>query len=114
MPSLAVQIGTSATTNYDDTTVEPGGVYVYWIKAANDACVSRFSTNDTGYAQPVLAVAPTYLAASCMLGQNATSQAFEVWNAGGTTLVYAVSDDTEWLTCNPPTARAPASTTPSR
>jgi C1A family cysteine protease/PKD repeat protein len=97
----AARIGDSATTNFDNQALDPGGTYVYWIRAANADCVSRFSTNNPGYAQAALAVAPTNLVADCIPGENATNQAFEVRNAGGTTLVYAVATDAPWLSCWP-------------
>src|SRR5207244_10066646 len=34
-------------------------------------------------------------------GQNAASQSFDVWDAGGGTLSYSISDDAAWLSVNP-------------
>jgi formylglycine-generating enzyme required for sulfatase activity len=50
---------------------------------------------------PHLSVNPTALDASCTAGQNAASQSFEVWNSGGGTLNYSVSESISWLSCNP-------------
>ncbi|MBN2092957.1 hypothetical protein JW964_25265, partial [candidate division KSB1 bacterium] len=51
---------------------------------------------------PRPAVSVTSLSNSCVFGTNATNQSFEVWNSGGGTLFYAISDNaTSWLSCAP-------------
>jgi len=45
----AGQIGTSSTTNYDDSTATPGTIYNYWVRATDGSNVSSFSSSDTGY-----------------------------------------------------------------
>jgi hypothetical protein len=44
---------------------------------------------------------PASLSQSVTQGQDAGSQSFEVWNSGGGTLNYSISDDAPWLSCNP-------------
>lgn len=50
---------------------------------------------------PEIALSTTSLSVSCQQGSNATSQTFEVWNSGGGTLSYFVSDNADWLSCQP-------------
>ena len=50
---------------------------------------------------PTLSVSVTSLAASCPVGQSEVSQSFEVWNSGGGTLAYRISDNTDWLETSP-------------
>ncbi len=50
---------------------------------------------------PAISVNTTGLSASCIEGKNAAEQSFEVWNSGGKTLNYSISDNVSWLTCNP-------------
>ncbi len=52
-------------------------------------------------AAPDLSVSITSLSASSTQGQNAASQTFEVWNSGGGTLTYTISQDAAWLSCTP-------------
>ena len=44
---------------------------------------------------------PASLSQSVTQGQDAGSRSFEVWNSGGGTLNYIISDDATWLSCNP-------------
>ena len=48
-----------------------------------------------------IAVSPTSLVQSCPRGQNASSQIFEVWNSGGSTLTYAISANAAWVSVTP-------------
>jgi len=43
---------------------------------------------------------PTTLSPACAQGTNAASQSFQVWNSGGGTLSYTISDNVGWLACN--------------
>ncbi len=53
---------------------------------------------------PTIGFTAIPLTASCAAGQNATSQSFYVWNAGGEgTLNYTISDDAAWLSQTPAT-----------
>ncbi|MFC1461917.1 SUMF1/EgtB/PvdO family nonheme iron enzyme, partial [Verrucomicrobiota bacterium] len=57
----ASSIGTSATTNYDDTSVGHNTNYYYWVKSTNSVLISAFSENDTGYCK---VPAPTGISAT--------------------------------------------------
>jgi len=50
---------------------------------------------------PSISRAPASLSTSATQGTNASSQSFQVSNAGGGTLSYTVSDDASWLSCSP-------------
>ena len=43
----------------------------------------------------------TRINAACAPGQNAPGQVFQVFNTGGGTLNYSISDDAAWLACTP-------------
>jgi hypothetical protein len=43
---------------------------------------------------------PTTLSPACTQGANAAGQSFQVWNSGGGTLSYTISDNVGWLACN--------------
>lgn len=45
----ASQIGTSATSPYDDYTADPGVMYWYWVKGYDATGESTFSSSDSGY-----------------------------------------------------------------
>jgi pimeloyl-ACP methyl ester carboxylesterase len=50
---------------------------------------------------PLICLGLSTLIATVVQGQHAPPQAFEVWNCGGGTLVYSVSDDATWLSVMP-------------
>ncbi len=50
---------------------------------------------------PILAVAPTNLAASLRWGNNTTNLILRIWNAGGQTLRYSFAGMTNWLAIRP-------------
>jgi hypothetical protein len=50
---------------------------------------------------PEISRNPSTLYPSCTQGQNASSQSFEIWNSGGGTLSYSISDNVSWLSCSP-------------
>jgi BACON domain-containing protein/Big-like domain-containing protein len=50
---------------------------------------------------PVIARSTPTLSPFCSEGLDATSQTFDVWNAGGSTLNYTIGDDVAWLSCAP-------------
>ena len=56
--AAASQIGTSASSPYDDTGATAETTYYYWLKATNSAGASAFSSADTGRRAPVV-VAPS-------------------------------------------------------
>ncbi|MBI5117210.1 M6 family metalloprotease domain-containing protein, partial [Candidatus Poribacteria bacterium] len=53
--------------------------------------------------QSTIARSPTSLTNTCSVGYNAPNQSFEVWNSGGATLSYTISDNVTWLACAPTT-----------
>jgi hypothetical protein len=53
--------------------------------------------------QPAICREPPTLAPTCAYGENVADGTFEVWNCGpsGTMLAYAITDDVDWLWCEP-------------
>jgi hypothetical protein len=82
-------IGTSATTSYNDATAVNGNQYCYWAKARNSWGVSGYSKFDTGYigaASPLL-TAPTGVAAT---DGTVAGKVTLTWNAVSGALIYEV------------------------
>ena len=52
-------------------------------------------------ATPMISRSPGSLSNSCAVGTDALSQRCEVWNSGGGTLNYTISDAVTWLSCSP-------------
>ncbi len=50
---------------------------------------------------PEISLDPSTLSPSCAAGDDAPGQSFDVWNSGGGTLDYTVSDDAGWLSVSP-------------
>ncbi len=50
---------------------------------------------------PTIALSLASLSPSCFIGDDATSQTFDIWNSGTGTLTYTISDDAPWLVCTP-------------
>ena len=50
---------------------------------------------------PTLSVSVSSLTVSCPMGQSEVSQSFDVWNLGGGTLTYRISDNADWLETSP-------------
>lgn len=49
-PASATSLATGITAaTYSDTTVVPGTLYYYWVKAVNEVATSAFSGSNTGY-----------------------------------------------------------------
>lgn len=48
-PTNASLCAVSSTTNYTDSSAEPGKLYYYWVRATNILGASVFSASDTGY-----------------------------------------------------------------
>jgi hypothetical protein len=66
---------------------------------SNEACTAASESPSS----PTISLAPTSLLASCTQGSNATAQSLQIWNSGGGTLSYAISDNASWLSCGPTT-----------
>ncbi len=47
--SQASKLSSPTTTSYNDTSVQPGMRYYYWVRAVTVAGTSAFSSSDTGY-----------------------------------------------------------------
>ena len=54
-----------------------------------------------GSTQPGISLSPSPLSSSCFEGSDASDQSFDVWNSGGGTLSYSISDNAAWLSCTP-------------
>jgi hypothetical protein len=52
-------------------------------------------------APPALECSPTSLSQTITVGQTATTQTYAVWNSGGSSLTYSVSESADWLTVSP-------------
>ncbi len=58
------------------------------------------------YYPPEIALGPSTLVNSCLQGQDAPPQTFDVWNSGSGTLFYSITDDSDWLYCIPTNGEA--------
>lgn len=58
-------------------------------------------TASGGVLSPSISRSPISLSTSCLLGTDAPNQSFDVWNSGGGTLNYSISDNVDWLSCTP-------------
>jgi hypothetical protein len=81
----------------DDNTT-----YCFVVRAFNEFGESGDS-NEAVYSpsSSTISLDRSSLLNSCTEGSNASSQNFEIWNSGGGTLTYSISDDAEWLSCTP-------------
>ena len=91
---------------FDNTlNVQAGTWYVYSVKAEDGTGQQEFSDNlwvyipsDVCPLPAAICRSPTSLTQSVTQGQNAPSQSFSVWNCGGGTLSYSISDNNvTWL-----------------
>jgi hypothetical protein len=103
--SISPSSGTSTgehdtiTVNYDTTELLEG------VHAATITISDPSATNDpqtigvtlTVGPPPNVALSPSSLIQSSRQGENATSQTFEVWNSGGGTLSYSITEDAPWI-----------------
>ena len=81
----------------DDSTT-----YYFVVRTFNEFGESGDS-NEAIYSpsSPTISLDRSNLSNSCTEGSNASSQGFEIWNSGGGTLTYSISNDETWLSCNP-------------
>lgn len=68
---------------------------------AQGASLSYTIGTGTPPATPAIGMTTTALAPACDLGTDAPSAVFNVYNAGGGTLNYSISDNAAWLSCLP-------------
>lgn len=59
---------------------------------------------------PTIDLSVASLSPSCFVGEDATSQTFDVSNSGAGTLNYTISDNETWLTCTPSSGTCTAET----
>jgi PKD repeat protein len=50
---------------------------------------------------PTISLSVAGLSPSCDQGSSPADGSFEVWNSGGGTLAYTITDDAAWLSCSP-------------
>jgi hypothetical protein len=95
--------------SYQVTSSNAQGQYKveYWYEDINKPGTVLF--RDTKFytiqsETSIITRSPSSLSNSCIQGSNASSQSFEVWNAGSGTLSYTISDNVGWLSCSPASA----------
>ena len=76
------------------------GTYYYRVRSDNDT-TWRYVGTVTVALSPSVCINIESLEISCPWKINAEDQSFEIWNCGGGTLNYSISDDADWLVCNP-------------
>jgi len=92
------------TTAHNDTGLTVATKYYYMVKAYNGAGNSAYSNTGDATTQdnaPAIAVSTTSIQVSCVAGTDATSETFDVWNSGGGTLAYQITDNTSKLSVSP-------------
>ncbi len=78
-----------------------GGQDDGWYSLNYHSAVGAVINIKPNHSDPTIAYTPGSLTASCKEGGNAQTQSFELWNSGGSTLEYTISDNTSWLACTP-------------
>jgi hypothetical protein len=80
-----------------------GITYNFVVRAYNDNGESGNSNEEiyTPGLNPAISLGTTSLTNSCTAGTDASSQTFRVWNSGGGTLNYSISDNRSWLSVSP-------------
>ncbi len=106
-PASGASTGTadkrSHTVSYDTSGLS-AGTYTGHITVADAAASNSPQTitvSLTVSALPSIGTDTTSLSPACPTGGNPAGDQIQVWNAGGGTLDYAVSDDAEWLSVTP-------------
>ena len=85
------------------------GSHTLRIVADSTGTISESNESDNEYtktfsvtaAAATISRAPSSLTPSCVEGQDAPSETFDVWNSGSGTLSYSISDDATWLSVSP-------------
>jgi len=88
---------------YDSPCIDSGtdsGIYID-IDGDSRPLGAGYDMGSDEYGGPEIALSLFSLSSSCEYGTNATSQGFEIWNSSGQTLTYSISDDVDWLYCDP-------------
>jgi FtsP/CotA-like multicopper oxidase with cupredoxin domain len=105
---VSAVLGTDTRTVTLTTSTLTGGDYILTVNNVTDRAAppnpilpnTQVTFTFTPPA-PILSVAPLSLAPTTQVGQNASNQSFEVWNSGGGTLTYSISDNVTWLSVTP-------------
>lgn len=99
------EVGTAAAgeTSFTQAAACGAAAAYYKVAAYNCGGTSGWSAPDAGSPAPCTALgrSPTSLSPTCVLGADAAGGSFEVWNNGGGTLDYTITDDADWLSCSP-------------
>ena len=108
-PDLFYTITCSLKANQVGWLNDNGTIYLgligeaYWFPgwpAQYDLATSTLTATG-GSAGPGISRSPSSLSNSCSEGSDAPNQSFQVWNSGGGTLSYSISDNATWLSCTP-------------
>ena len=105
--SIAAADSTIITVTINTAGLAAGNVYTAQIViASNDPDenpkIVPVVLHVSAVASPTIAFSPTSLSFSAIQGgSNPASQTLEIWNSGGGTLSWSVSDDAPWLSLNP-------------
>jgi PKD repeat protein len=88
-----------------------GSAYRYnWNTATEEAwdgtstpssSTTKLAYIDIDIILPEIDLSLASLSPSCFIGEDATSETFDISNSGGGTLTYTISDNQTWLTCTP-------------
>ena len=93
------------TTSYTDSGLDPETTYHYKLRGINDGGYGPYCTaisvTTPAATPPAIALGKTSIAVSCTQGADADDETFQVWNSGGGTLSYQVTDDTSKLSVSP-------------
>jgi formylglycine-generating enzyme required for sulfatase activity len=94
-------VGTTDGSSYSDFTNSAVGIKELYVRsdyAENNLDCFIIKSATVG---AVLSASPSALTPSCLVGQNAAAQTFNVWNSGSGSFMYTVSEGTSWLSCTP-------------
>jgi len=108
--------GEGPATSFDDSTVPNAkwwagadgtpasgtisGLNIHSISEADYTMTFIYGAgNPTG--APSIGVDVAVIDVRCNFGENALSEIFSIFNAGGGTLNYTITDDQNWLSCDP-------------
>jgi Zn-dependent metalloprotease len=89
-----------ANTSWNESALGDG-TYYYRVSAANSCGNSDWRDGSaivvSSTPVPMISLSPSSISNSCLQGQNAPVQSFEVWNSGEGVLSYNISDDADWI-----------------
>ena len=113
--------GTGAATTFSDTTLPNAkwwagangsassgtnsGLNIHSISTSGESMTFIYGAG-TPSGLPTIGVDASTIEARCDYGDNAPSDTFAVFNAGGQTLSYTISDNQSWLSCTPASGTA--------